>query len=68
MNLLVLLLIFPTVDSHSNTFVSIACPNDCSNVTVNSESQERGRLTVRLVKSLGQAIDTNELERESRVG
>jgi hypothetical protein len=27
-----------------------------------SESQERGRLTVRVVKSLGQAVDTNELE------
>jgi hypothetical protein len=27
-----------------------------------SESQEWGRLTVRLVKSLGQAVDTNELE------
>jgi hypothetical protein len=27
-----------------------------------SESQERGRLTVRLVKSLGQSVDTNELE------
>jgi hypothetical protein len=27
-----------------------------------SESQEWGRLTVRLVKSLGQAVDTNEIE------
>ena len=27
-----------------------------------SESQEWGRLTVRLVKSIGQAADTNELE------
>ena len=27
-----------------------------------SESREWGKLTVRLVKSLGQAIDTNELE------
>jgi hypothetical protein len=27
-----------------------------------SESQEWGRLTVRLVKSLGQAVDTNVLE------
>ena len=27
-----------------------------------SESQEWGRLTVRLVKSLGQVVDTNELE------
>jgi hypothetical protein len=26
------------------------------------ESQEWGRLTVRLVKSLGQAVDTHELE------
>ena len=32
-----------------------------------SESQEWGRLTVRLAKSLGQAVDTNELEWESRV-
>ena len=27
-----------------------------------------GRLTVRLVKSFGQAVDTQELECESRVG
>ena len=27
-----------------------------------SESQEWERLTVRLLKSLGQAVDTNELE------
>jgi hypothetical protein len=27
-----------------------------------SESQEWGRLTVRLVNSFGQAVDTNELE------
>ena len=27
-----------------------------------SESQEWGRLTVRLVKSLGQAVDTYDLE------
>jgi hypothetical protein len=27
-----------------------------------SESQEWGRLTVRLVKSFGQAVDTHELE------
>jgi hypothetical protein len=47
---LVLLLIFPTLDSHSNPFVYIC------------ESQEWGRLTVRLEKSLGQAVDTNELE------
>ena len=33
-----------------------------------SESQELGRLTVRLEQSLGQAVDTNELEWESRVG
>jgi hypothetical protein len=33
-----------------------------------SESQGCGRLTVRLVKSLGQAVDTNELEWDSRVG
>jgi hypothetical protein len=33
-----------------------------------SESQESGRLTVRLVQSLGQVVDTNELEWESRVG
>ena len=33
-----------------------------------SESQEWGRLTVKLSKSLGQAVYTNELESESRVG
>ena len=33
-----------------------------------SESQEWGRLTVRLEKSFGQAVDTHELELESRVG
>jgi hypothetical protein len=27
-----------------------------------SESQKFGKLTVKLVKSLGQAVDTNELE------
>jgi hypothetical protein len=27
-----------------------------------SESQERGRITVGLVKSLGQVVDANELE------
>jgi hypothetical protein len=27
-----------------------------------SENQEWGRLTVRLVKSLGETVDTNELE------
>jgi hypothetical protein len=33
-----------------------------------SECQEWGRLTVRLIKSVGQTVDTNELEWESRVG
>jgi hypothetical protein len=33
-----------------------------------SESLEWGRLTVKLVKSLGQAIETHEVELESRVG
>jgi hypothetical protein len=33
-----------------------------------SESQKWGRLRVRLVKSLGKAVDTTELERESKVG
>ena len=33
-----------------------------------SESQEWGRLTIRLEKSLGQAVDANELKWESRVG
>ena len=33
-----------------------------------SESQEWGRLTVRLVILLGQAVDTNELEWEASVG
>jgi hypothetical protein len=32
-----------------------------------SECQQWGRLKVRLVKSLGQAVHTNELEWESRV-
>jgi hypothetical protein len=49
MIVLVLLLIFPTFDSHSNSFVYIA-------------SQEWGGLTVRLEQSLGQAVDTHELE------
>ena len=35
---------------------------------IQSESQEWGRLTVRQVKSFGQAVDTHELELESRVG
>jgi hypothetical protein len=29
---------------------------------------KRGKIKVRLVKSFGQRVDTNELERESRVG
>jgi hypothetical protein len=33
-----------------------------------SESKEWWRLTVRLVKLIGQAVYTNELERESKVG
>ena len=33
-----------------------------------NERQKWGRLTERLVKSLGLTLDTNELERESRVG
>ena len=33
-----------------------------------SECQEWGRLTVILEQSLGQAVYTNELESESRVG
>ena len=33
-----------------------------------SEIQKWGKLTVRLVKSFGQAIDTHELEWESKVG
>jgi hypothetical protein len=33
-----------------------------------SERQEWGRLTVRPLKLLGQAVDTNELEWVSRVG
>jgi hypothetical protein len=44
--------------------VSTNLPNDYTSLTVNlpSERQEWGRLTVRLVKSLGQVVDTNELE------
>jgi hypothetical protein len=33
-----------------------------------SESQKSGKLTVRLVKSFGQAVDAHELEWESKVG
>jgi hypothetical protein len=35
MNLLVLLLIIPTLDSHSNSFVSTTEPNDFTSLTVN---------------------------------
>jgi hypothetical protein len=35
MILLVLLLIFPTLDSHSNSFVSTTGPNDFTSLTVN---------------------------------
>jgi hypothetical protein len=35
MILLVLLLIFPTLDSHFKSFVSIAWPNDFTSLTVN---------------------------------
>jgi hypothetical protein len=56
MILLVLLLIIPTLDTHSNSFVSTTGPNDFTSLTVN------------LVKSLGQVVDTNELEWEPRVG
>jgi hypothetical protein len=48
MILQVLLSIFPTLDAHSNSFVSTT--------------------TVRLVKSLSESVNTNELERESREG
>jgi hypothetical protein len=47
------MLIFPTLDPHSYLMVSTTWPN---------EFKEWGRLTVRLVNSLGQAVDTNELE------
>ena len=33
-----------------------------------SESQKSRRLTVRLVKSFGQTVDTHELEWESKLG
>jgi hypothetical protein len=33
-----------------------------------SESQKWGKFTIRLVKSFGQAVDTHELERVSKVG
>jgi hypothetical protein len=33
-----------------------------------SESQKSGRLTVKLVQSFGLAVDTHELEWESKVG
>jgi hypothetical protein len=58
MMLLVLMSIFPTLDVHSNSFVSTVSPNDFTNLTFNH--QEWGRLTIRLIKSLGQAVDTNE--------
>jgi hypothetical protein len=48
---LVLLLIFPTLDAHSNSFVSTAWPNEFTSITVNL-----------------QVVDTNELQRDSRVG
>jgi hypothetical protein len=35
MILLVLLLIIPTLDSHSNSCVSTTGPNDCTSLTVN---------------------------------
>jgi hypothetical protein len=35
MILLVLLLIFPTLDSHSTSIVSNACPNNFTNLTFN---------------------------------
>jgi hypothetical protein len=65
MILLILLSIFPTLDGHSSLFVSNVSPNDFTNLTVNhphTNELEWGRLTVRLVKSLGQVVDTNELE------
>jgi hypothetical protein len=51
MMLLVLLLIFPTLDAHSNSFVSLLV---LLLIFPNLDSQ--------LVNSLGQAVDTNELE------
>jgi hypothetical protein len=65
MILLVLLLIFPTLDTHSKSFVFTTWPNDFTSLT---ESQDWWWLTVRLVQSLGPVVDTNELEWESRVG
>jgi hypothetical protein len=62
MILLVVLLIFPTLDSHSNSFVSTAWPNDFTTVTVNFP---HSWLSLKLI---GQAVDTNELEWESKVG
>jgi hypothetical protein len=64
MILLVLLLIFPALDSHSHSFVSTPWPNDFTGLIVNLLHS----WTVGLVKSLGQVVDANDLEWESRVG
>jgi hypothetical protein len=56
MILLVLLLIIPNLDSHSSSFVSTTGPNDFTSLTVNHPH------SVRLVKSLGQTVDTHEIE------
>jgi hypothetical protein len=57
MILLALLLIIPTLDSHSNSFVSTTGPNDFTSLTVNHPHS-----SVRLVQLLGQTVDTNKLE------
>jgi hypothetical protein len=55
-SLLVLLLIFPNIDSHSYLMVSTAWPNDFTSVTVNRKINSNT------------SKDTNELEWASRVG
>jgi hypothetical protein len=57
MNLLVLLLIFPTLDAHSNSFVSTAWLNEFTSITVNLPNINSNT-----------SKDTNELEWESSVG
>jgi hypothetical protein len=53
LTVLVLLFIFPTLDSHSYSFVSTAWPNDFSSLTVNNSKNSKNK---------------NELEWGSRVG
>ena len=51
MILLVLLLIFPTLDSHSNSFVSTAWPNEFASLTVHAIANDFTSRTVNLLHS-----------------